>query len=83
MASMHTRPCRWPRQALNWLCGGRADYRAFQNRRTARGYQANRGLCLAVWGVAAALLLLCGGLGCTVLLLLVATLFCFALLDPD
>ncbi|TVQ87589.1 MAG: hypothetical protein EA400_11090 [Chromatiaceae bacterium] len=83
MVSTRTRLCRWPRQALNWLCGGRADYRAFQARRASRAYRANRSLCLLVWGAAAALLLLCGGAGCLLLLLLTATLLCFALLDPD
>lgn len=79
------RPCvtHWPRRALDWLCAGREDYRAFQQRRRTRPYRANRSLCLAGWSVAAALLLLCNSTGCIVVIALTATLSCFAVLDPE
>jgi hypothetical protein len=68
---------------LDWLCGGREDYRAFQARKATRVYRANRNICLLIWAAAAALLLICGGSACLLSIALVATLLCFAMLDPD
>lgn len=73
----------WPRRLLDWLCNGREDYRAFRRRRATRVYRANRMACLGVWSVSAGLMLVCGGGGCLVTLVLVATFLCFAMLDPD
>jgi hypothetical protein len=72
----------WPRRILDWLCGGREDYRAFQQRKTTRVYRANRSRCLLIWAGAALILLLCGSGGCVLTIGLAATLLCFALLDP-
>jgi hypothetical protein len=73
----------FPRRILDWLCDGRADYREFRHRRATKAYRANRAICLGVWLVGAGLMLVCGGGGCLLTILLVATLICFALLDPD
>jgi len=73
----------WLGRALDWLCAGRSDYRSFQERKRTRVYQHNRVYCLYVWGGAAGLLLICGGLGCLVIIMLVTTLICFTLLDAD
>jgi hypothetical protein len=68
---------------LDWLCAGREDYREFRRRRHTRVYRANRTLCLAGWSIAAALLLLCHSIGCLLVIALIATLSCFAVLDPE
>jgi hypothetical protein len=88
MAPMRRAPIRgrlsdWPRRALDWLCEGRSDYRAFRERRRSRAYRHNRTLCLYAWALAAGLLLVCGDVGCLLTLALIATLVCFAMLDPD
>lgn len=72
---------RWPRRVLNWLCGGRADYREFQRRKATRTHRAGRTVCLWVWAGAAGLMALCGGPGCVLILLMAATFLSFALLD--
>lgn len=46
-------------------------------------YRHNQAYCLYAWAGAAALLLVCGSLGCLVMFGLVATLICFTLLDED
>ncbi|MFP4061189.1 MAG: hypothetical protein ACLFS2_00155 [Halochromatium sp.] len=73
----------WPRRAIDWLCAGRSDYRSFQERKRTRVYRRNRASCLYAWAVAAALLLVCGGVSCLVAIGLVTTLICFLLLDPE
>jgi hypothetical protein len=73
----------WPRRVLDWLCDGREDYRAFQQRRESRTYRANRNICLSIWAIAALLLLVCGSAGCLLSIGLVATFLCFAMLDPE
>ena len=73
----------WPRRVLDWLCEGRADYREFQQRKRTSVYRHNRAFCLYTWAGAAGLLAVCGGLGCLVMIGLVATLICFTLLDAD
>jgi hypothetical protein len=83
MGRMRTPLAAWPRRFLDWLCEGRADYQAFKERRRSRAYRANRSICLLIWAVAAALLLVCGSGGCLVSIGLVATLLCFSVLDPD
>jgi len=72
-----------PRRALDWLCEGRSDYKAFQQRKRTRVYRRNRTACLLAWAGAAALLLICGATSCLITLSLIATLICFTLLDPD
>lgn len=71
----------WPRRAIRWLCSGRADYRAFQRRKSSSAHRARRTLCLYVWAGAAALMLLCPSPGCVITFMLIATLISFALLD--
>lgn len=83
MLRMRTRLAAWPRRILDWLCEGRADYQAFQQRKGTRTYRANRTTCVLIWAGAAALLAVCGSAGCLVTLGLIATLLCFAILDPD
>lgn len=73
----------WPGRALDWLCAGRSDYRSFQERKRTPVYRHHRAYCLYAWGGAAGLLLICGGLGCLVIIMLVTTLICFTLLDAD
>jgi hypothetical protein len=72
-----------PRRALDWLCEGRSDYRAFQERKRTRVHRRNRATCLYTWAGAAGLLLICGSTGCLITLGLIATLICFTVLDPD
>ena len=72
-----------PRQALDWLCAGRSDYQAFQQRKRTRVYRRNRTACLYTWAGAAGLLLVCGATSCLIMFGLIATLICFTLLDPD
>lgn len=72
-----------PRQALDWLCAGRSDYQAFQERKRTRVYRRNRAICLYTWAGAAVLLLICGATSCLITFGLIATLTCFTLLDPD
>jgi hypothetical protein len=72
-----------PRRALDWLCAGRSDYQAFQQRKRTRVYQRNRTGCLVAWSGAAGLLLICGATSCLITFGLIATLICFTLLDPD
>jgi hypothetical protein len=38
---------------LDWLCAGRADYRAFQHRRGTHGYRRRLGWCKNLWICAA------------------------------
>ena len=72
-----------PRRLLDWLCDGREDYTAFQQRRRTAPYRARRLLCLYAWGGAALVILLCGSPGCLIMLCLLATLACFTVLDAD
>lgn len=72
---------RWPRRVLDWLCGDREDYRAFQRRKVTRPHRTGRTLCLWVWAGAAGLMLVCQGAACVIILGLAATFLSFALLD--
>ncbi|MGB5835368.1 MAG: hypothetical protein WBG92_25735 [Thiohalocapsa sp.] len=84
MAPIRKPLAAWPRRLLDWLCAGRADYRAFQERKRTRVYRANQTFCLLIWAAAAVLLaLVCGSAGCLLTIGLIATLLCFAMLDPD
>lgn len=83
MSPMRTPRPAWPRRLLDWLCEGRPDYQAFQKRKRSRAYRANQTICLLIWAVAAALLLVCGSGACLLTIGLMATLLCFAVLDPD
>ncbi len=80
---MHLRLGDWPRRALDWLCEGRSDYRAFKERRRSQAYRRNRAACLYTWALAAGLLLICGSAACLLSFALIATLICFTLLDAD
>lgn len=83
MASMRKQLTTWPRRFLDWLCGGRTDYRAFRDRKRTRVYRANQTVCVQIWILAAAFLLVCSSGGCLLAIGLTATLLCFAILDPD
>lgn len=80
---MHLRLSALPRRALDWLCEGRSDYRAFKERQRHKAYRHNRALCLYTWALAAGLLLICSSAACLLTLTLIATLICFTLLDAD
>ena len=71
----------WLRRLLDWLCGGRGDYRQFQRSKVTRSHLARRNVCLWVWLGAAGLILICPAPGCMVTLLLGATCLSFAVLD--
>ncbi|HBG94076.1 MAG TPA: hypothetical protein DDY14_01855 [Chromatiaceae bacterium] len=73
----------WPGRILNWLCGGRQDYRSFKQRKRTRAHRANQNICLLIWGAGAVLMLICGNGGCLLAIGLVATFVCFAMLDPS
>jgi hypothetical protein len=72
-----------PRRLLDWLCDGRDDYTAFQQRRRTGAYRARRSFCLYTWLGAAGVFLLCGSPGCLIVVGLLATLACFTVLDAD
>ena len=78
-----TRPpiVEWPRRVVDWLCGDREAYQPFQRRKASRPYRARRRLCLWIWLGAACLLLVCPGGACVLIVLLVATLLSFAVLE--
>lgn len=70
-----------PRRLLDWLCAGRADYRAHQIRREQVGYLARKRLCKNVW-IGAGLLMLLNPLpGIVIGLALLATFISFSILD--
>lgn len=52
-SSAGDRPVWGPRALLDWLCAGRADYRAFQRRRGSRSYRRRLGWCKNLWICAA------------------------------
>lgn len=76
---------RWlnglPRRSLDWLCAGRADYRAFQRRRQTRSYQIKRGHCKTLWILAGGVMIWHPTLPVIFICSLVTSLVCFALLD--
>jgi len=74
---------QWPRRLIHWLCGGRDDFREFQERKAGRGYRARRNLCVRVWLGAGVLMLACPGVGCLIPLFLGATFLSFAVLDEQ
>lgn len=76
-------PRHWPRAALDWLCAGRADYRALQRRRTLPGHRRRIGRCKTLWIGAGLLMLLQPTIPVILLLGLPATFLCFALLDES
>lgn len=73
----------WMRRVLDWLCGGREDYRQFQRCKASRTHRAKRNVCLWIWIGAAMLILICPGAGCFITLLLAATFLSLAVLDGE
>ena len=74
-------PARLVRAALDWLCGGRADYRAFRERRATRSHKTRRGWCVWLWIAAGLVMIAYPRIDIILVVTLVATLVCFMLLD--
>jgi hypothetical protein len=74
-------PARLARAALDWLCNGRPDYRAFRERRGTHGYQKRRGWCVWLWIAAGLLMIAFPGIEIIFMVSLGTTLVCFMLLD--
>lgn len=70
-----------PRAILDWLCAGRADYAAFQERKRTPLYRARKRLCKNIWIGAGLLMLLHPTLPVIGALGLLATLLSFTILD--
>lgn len=77
------RPDRLPRRFLDWLCAGRADYRAFRARRRTRSYRIRRGYCKSLWIIAGLIMLVHPSLPVFLVGVLLTTLVCFAFLDES
>ncbi|MGD8497256.1 MAG: hypothetical protein PVG82_00020 [Chromatiales bacterium] len=75
------RPDWGPRGMLDWLCAGRADYRAFQRRRGMPGYRRRLGWCKNLWICAAIAMALNPAPAFVFPTALVAALISFVLLD--
>jgi len=69
------------RGVVDWLCGGREDYREFQRRKVSAGYRKRRGLCVWLWIVAGVVMALQPGVQSMVIGGLTAGFLSFALLD--
>ncbi len=74
-------PARLARAALDWLCGGRADYRAFRERRATRSHKTRRGWCVWLWIAAGLVMIAYPRIDIIFVVMLVTTLVCFMLLD--
>jgi hypothetical protein len=74
-------PFRLARAALDWLCDGRADYRAFRERRGTRCYKKRRGWCVWIWIGAGLIMIVFPGIETIFVVILATTLLCFMLLD--
>ena len=74
-------PARLARAALDWLCEGRADYRAFRERRATRSYDTRRGWCVWLWIAAGLVMIAYPSIDIIFMLTLVTTLICFLLID--
>ncbi len=72
---------RWPRKALDWLCGGRADYRAFQERRKSRSYRLRLGWCKSLWIGAGVVMIFNPAVSFVVPVVLAMAFLSFAVLD--
>lgn len=76
-------PNRWLRAALDWLCGGRADYEAFRSRRRSRQYRTRKRWCKHLWIGAGGLMILEPNLAFVLVVALTTTFLSFALLDEN
>ncbi len=74
-------PARLARAALDWLCGGRADYRAFRERSATRSHKTRRRWCVWLWIAAGLVMLAYPRIDIVLVVTLVTTLVCFMLLD--
>ncbi len=74
-------PARLVRAALDWLCGGRADYRAFRERRAMRSHNTRRGWCVWLWIAAGLVMIAYPRIDIVFVVTLVTILVCFMLLD--
>ena len=78
-----SRIARWPRTALDWLCGGREDYRAFQRRRRTRAHRIRVGWCKVLWIGTGIAVLLNPALPFAMAIGLATTFLCFVILDES
>ncbi len=69
------------RRMADWLCAGRADYRAHQRKKTSTRYLKKRALCQWLWIVVGAIMALQPSVQFVILAGLFATFLSFALLD--
>lgn len=74
-------PFRLARAALDWLCDGRADYRAFREKQITRGYKRRRGWCIWIWISAGLAMIAFPTIETIFVVTLATTLICFMLLD--
>ena len=74
---------RWPRLVLDWLCGGRDDYREFRERKASETYRVRRSWCGYVWIGAGGLMLLYPAMPFVVSAALVATFLSLMILDAE
>ena len=80
-SSAGDRPDWGPRAVLDWLCAGRADYRAFQRRRSSPAYRRRLGWCKSLWICAALAMLMNPSLAFVLPTALVTAILSFLLLD--
>ncbi|MGD2082267.1 MAG: hypothetical protein PVF91_04835 [Chromatiales bacterium] len=78
-----TRIGRWPRALLDWLCGDREDYRAFQRRRRTRAYRVRLGWCKVLWIGSGVAVIVHPYLPFVVAIALATSFLCFAILDES
>ena len=79
----HLSPFRLARAALDWLCDGRADYRAFRERRSTHSYKRRRGWCVWIWIGAGLAMIAVPSIEIVFVVVLATTLVCFMLLDAS
>lgn len=66
---------------FEWLSDGRADYRAFRERRGTRSYKTRCGWCVWLWIAADLVMIAFPSIDIVFMVTLGTTLVCFMLLD--
>ena len=74
---------RWPRLALDRLCGGRPNYREHRRRTSTRHYRRRKDLCFWVWLTAALVMAVQPTGQVAIVAVLTATFLSFAILDEE